>query len=200
LEDVIWTVAKKIDIILRSNYPPKTCLASLAEKMDIDRWTLFSLSGYGGNKPTLGRIEGNEFRLHKRRYWHNSFAPVLFGRVTEDGRGTVVEAYWATWRGPRVFIRIWLGLAIILGTPIFLASVRDAIRFQSSAHDDLWIGLVVPIGLVLWGFLFPLLGAALGTHEKEPVLRLLEQTILAARVPTPIRDRSWKTSLDSWIG
>jgi hypothetical protein len=103
LEDVIWTVAKKIDIILRSNYPPKTCLASLAEKIDIDRWTLFSLSVYGGNKPALGRIEGNEFRLHKRRYWHNSFAPVLFGRVTEDGRGTVVEAYWDTWRGASRF-------------------------------------------------------------------------------------------------
>jgi len=78
-------MAKKVDIILHSDYPPQTCLAKLAEQIDLDRWALFSLSGYKGSKAILGRFEGNEFRLHKRRYWRNSFGPVLFGRMTTWG-------------------------------------------------------------------------------------------------------------------
>src|SRR5258708_26192557 len=85
---------EKLDITLNSDYPPQLCLAKLAEHIDMDQFTLFSFSGYDGDKPILGRIAGNEFRLHKRRYWRNAFAPVLFGRVLPDSKGTAIEAYW----------------------------------------------------------------------------------------------------------
>jgi len=73
-------MAKKVDIVLHSDYSPETCLAKLAEQIDVDVPNVFSLSGYKGSKAILGRFAGKEFRLHKRRYWHNSFGPVLFGR------------------------------------------------------------------------------------------------------------------------
>jgi hypothetical protein len=193
-------MTKKLDVVLRSNYSSVTCLTKLAEQIDIDQWTFFSFSGYRGKKPILGRIEGNEFRLHKRRYWRNSFGPVLFGRVANDGRGALVEAYWDTWRWPRVFMRFWLGFAIVVGTPIFFASVRDAIREKSVTHDNLWLGFVVPLVLVLWGLLFPRLGAALSSYEKKDVVQLIEQTLQAGPVPLPNRDINWKTSVDGWFG
>ena len=91
-------MVKKVDIALHSDYSPETCIAKLAEQVDLDVPTLFSLSGYKGKKPILGKIAGKEFRLHKRRYWHNSFGPVLFGRVIPDGCGTLIEAYWEVWK------------------------------------------------------------------------------------------------------
>jgi hypothetical protein len=78
-------MAKKLDIVLHGDYPPTTSIARLAGQIDLDERTLFSFSGYKGKKPILGRIAGNEFRLHKRRYWRNSFGPVLFGQVIADG-------------------------------------------------------------------------------------------------------------------
>jgi hypothetical protein len=87
---------ESLDLVLHSDSSPCECLAKLAEQMDLDRLTLFSFSGYRGKKPMLGRIAGNEFRLHKRRYWHNSFGPVLYGRVT--GADLVQIANAASWR------------------------------------------------------------------------------------------------------
>jgi hypothetical protein len=78
-------MAKKLDIVLHTDYPPATSIARLAGQIDLDERTLFSFSGYKGKKPILGRIAGNEFRLHKRRYWRNSFGPVLFGQMIADG-------------------------------------------------------------------------------------------------------------------
>jgi hypothetical protein len=37
--------------------------------MEVDLRTIFSFSGYAWGKKFLGRIAGNEFCLHKRRYW-----------------------------------------------------------------------------------------------------------------------------------
>src|SRR5579864_7698537 len=97
---------EKLDITLHSDYSPNLCLAKLNEHIDADQFTVFSLSGHKGDKPILGRVAGNEFRLHKRRYWHNSFGPVLFGRMLPDFKGTTIEAYWDIWKWPRVFMRV----------------------------------------------------------------------------------------------
>jgi hypothetical protein len=130
-------VTKTWDITLHSDFPPESCLTRLTENIDLDRWA-FSLSGYEGSKPIVGRIAGNEFRLHKRRYWHNRSGPVLFGRVGAEGRGSLIEAYWDLWLWDRIFMRVWLGYAVLVGTPIFFTSLRDAIRSHSVACWCLW--------------------------------------------------------------
>jgi hypothetical protein len=193
-------MTKKLDITLHSDFPPNLCLAKLAEHIDADRFTLFSFSGYRGDKPILGRVFGNEFRLHKRRYWHNSFGPVLFGRVLPDAKGTLLEAYWDIWKWPRIFMKVWLGFAISVGIPIFLVSARDTIRERSLLSNNNWLGLAVPLILVLFGLLFPRIGAALSFHERKHVMELLKSTLMAG--PRPLQDmkRNWKTSLDSWWG
>ena len=191
---------EKLDITLHSDYLPELCLAKLAEQIDLDQFTLFSFSGYKGDKPILGRIAGNEFRLHKRRYWHNSFGPVLFGRVLPDSKGTTIEAYWDIWKWPRVFMRVWLGFAVAVGIPIFLASAREAMRERSLVSNNNWLGLAVPLILVLFGVLFPRIGAALSFHERRHVIKLLEGAVMAGPKPLPEMNRNWKTSVDSWWG
>lgn len=191
---------EKLDITLHSDYPPQLCLAKLVEQIDVDRFTLFSFSGYKGDKPILGRVAGDEFRLHKRRYWHNSFGPVLFGRVLPDFKGTTIEAYWDIWKWPRVIMRVWLGFAIAVGIPIFLASARDVIRDRSLVSNNNWLGLVVPLIFVLFGLAFPRIGAALSFHERKHVIKLLEGALMAAPKPLQEMNRNWKTSVDSWLG
>ncbi len=191
---------EKLDITLHSDYPPNLCLAKLAEQIDVDQFTLFSLSGYKGDKPILGRIAGNEFRLHKRRYWRNSFGPVLFGRVLPDFKGATIEAYWDIWKWPRIFMKVWLAFAIAIGIPIFLVSARDAMRERSLVSNDNWLGLAVPVILVLFGLLFPRIGAALSFHERKHAVELLKNTLMAGPRPIQEMNRKWKTSLDSWWG
>lgn len=165
-------MAKRLDIVLQSDYPPETCLAKLSGEMDVDQWTLFSFSGYRGRKPILGRIKGKEFRLHKRRYWHNRSAPVLFGRMTGDQRGTVVEAYWDIWRWARIFMRAWLGFAIVVGALVFFTSLRDVIEGKTKVHDDAWIGLIIPLTLVLGGFSAPAIGSSAECSREETAGRI----------------------------
>ncbi|HET7105538.1 MAG TPA: hypothetical protein VFI38_01935 [Candidatus Acidoferrum sp.] len=191
---------EKLDITFHSDFPPQLCLAKLAEQIDVDHFTLLSFSGYKGNKPILGRVAGNEFRLHKRRYWHNSFGPVLFGRVLPDFKGTTVEAYWDIWKWPRVFMRVWLGFAVASGIPIFLVSARDALRERSLVSNNNWLGLAVPLIFVLFGLLFPRIGAALSFHERKHIIKLLEGALMAGPKPLRETNRDWKTSVDSWWG
>jgi hypothetical protein len=188
----------KWDVILHSDYSPDTCVAKLSEQIDSDKRSLFSLSGYKGSKPIVGRIGGNEFRLQKRRYWHNSFGPVLFGRVTSHGRGSLVEGYWGMARWTRMFMRVWIIFAIVVGTPILFDSLKCMGSAGCKVRGDWWIGVAVPPALVLWGLLLPRLGAVLSFHERKHVVQLLEQSLVAGPTGEPQMERSWESSLDGY--
>jgi hypothetical protein len=58
---------KTIELIFHSDYSPGVCRAKIEGQIDLDQFTLFSFSGYKGDKPTVGRVAGNDFRLHRRR-------------------------------------------------------------------------------------------------------------------------------------
>jgi hypothetical protein len=186
---------KSFDIALHSDYSPGECLAKLAVQIDVDRLTLFSLSGYQGKKPILGRIVGNEFRLHKRRYWHNSFGPVFYGRVAGDGRGTTVEGYWDNIAWDRISMRIWLIFAALFGTPIFLKSVMQLLDGTTRVHEALWVGLVVPPAMILFGLLLSELGALL-SFERKQVLEMLHRELVAGPKPVVSWERNWRSVLD----
>jgi hypothetical protein len=171
---------KSLDLLLRSDYSPGECLAKLAEQMDVDRLTLFSFSGYRGKKPILGRIAGNEFRLHKRRYWHNGFGPVLYGRVRSDGQGAVIEAYWDMAPVARASMQIWLIFAGLIGALIFFRSLMQLLGRKTPVYENLWIGLVVSPAMILFGLYLPRLGAQLSFHERKHVLELLNRALVAA--------------------
>jgi hypothetical protein len=193
-------MAKRLDIVLHCDFSRGDCLSKIEEQIDLDTWTLFSFSGYRGVNLILGRVAGNEFRLHKRRYWHNSFGPVFFGRAMTERHGCRIEGYWDTWRLSHIFIRCWIILAMMFAIPMLAASVRELMNKKSLFQDNIWLGIVVPLGLILWGFLLPWLGAALSFHERKHVVLFLERVLLARQVAEPRVLREWKTSLNAWAG
>ena len=190
-------MVKRLDVVLHSEYSPETCLAKLAEQIDLDQPSLSSPGGYRGDKPIVGCVAGNEFRLHKRRLWRkNTYAVVLFGRITADGSGALVEAYWEAWRKVRVYARMLLAVAIVAGTPIFLLFLPCTLRRDCTPQGGFWPAVILPPAIIL-GALF-LRHPSLSVAERTEVTGFLERTLAAARRPVPSEKRDWESSLDEF--
>lgn len=192
----IFSGARTSDLVMHSDYAPEICVARLVNALDIDDRTLFSFSGYRGEKPILGRVSGIQFRLHKRRYWRNDFAPVLYGRLIPEMRGTQIEAYWGIQSWTRTFMRVWIALAILIGAPMFVAVLYQLIAGPPAASKDSYLSLIVPPALILWGFILPKLGSALGYHERKYLVDFLQQTLIAGQVAGVAGNAGWRSSLE----
>jgi hypothetical protein len=167
---------------LHTDFDATECLRRLNESIDVEQRTIFSFSGYKGSKPVLGRIDGYQFYLRKRRYWRNDFAPQFYGDLVVQERGTVVEGYFDLTPWTRKFMRIWLGGVILLGAPIFILSVVDLIHGSRGTNPA--VGLLVPIGLVSFGTLLPKFGLLIGNSEEKFIVEFLQRA-LVARIAAP---------------
>ena len=81
-------------IVLHSAMSPDSVVARLRDSVDERRRTLFSLSGYKGRGPIIGKVDERTFRLQKRRYWHNDFAPFFYGQISSEGNGSRIDGYF----------------------------------------------------------------------------------------------------------
>ena len=172
----------RIKYVLHSALAPSSVADVLQRSIDEERRTLFSLSGYRGNRPLLGAVTGNTFRLQKRRYSRNDFAGHFYARFEpEPGGGTRIDGYfdspgWARW-----FMRLWLGAVVLMGTPIFTMTVIDIVTGSHHMSGDKWVGLVVPPAMVFFGTVLPKFGRLLGKKDERFILEHLQNT-LAARI------------------
>ena len=168
--------------VLHSAIAANTVAEALRRSIDEEHWTLFSLSGYRGNRPLLGEVRENTFRLQKRRYSRNDFAGHFYARFEpEVGGGTSIEGYFDAPRWARYFMRIWLAGAVLIGIPIFLETLVDIITGSHHMSGDLWVGLIVPPALVLFGTVLPKFSRRLGKKDRQFILEHMQQT-LAARI------------------
>jgi len=171
-------------VVLRSALATTVATDALRRSIDQERRTLFSISGYKGDRPVLGEISDSTFRLQKRRYWRNDFAPNFYGRfVSEPTGGTRIEGYFALSPWLKKFMRFWLVGVVLLSGPIFVLSLLDMITGSHFATGDIWVGIIVPPTLVLWGFALPRIGRLLGKGDERYLLEHL-QHVVAAREST----------------
>jgi hypothetical protein len=75
-------------LVLHSALDPDECERRLREAIDIERPTVFSLLGYRGSEPFLGKIKGRQIRILQRTYGRNAFPPVFSGEFQAQGPGT----------------------------------------------------------------------------------------------------------------
>jgi hypothetical protein len=179
-----------------TDFDPEACVRRLDESIDPWHRTPLSFSGFEGSKPVIGWINGYEFRLRKRRYYNNGFAPEFYGNLKANGRGTVVEGYFDMARVTKAFMRIWLGGTILIGAAVFFSTLRDLIRETSNAHEGLLIGLLVPPAMVLFGVLFPKFGLWLGRNEEKYILEFLQTTLIAS--PSQMTHRTPEQGASPW--
>lgn len=167
--------------VLHSTFTPNAVAEALRRSIDERRWSLFSLSGYKGKLLFLGDVGENTFQIQKRKSYRNDFAGRLYGRFVVEPGGTRIEGYFDYPRWAKYFMRIWLGFTVILGTPIFVMTLRDVIRGSDSMNGDKWVGLIVPPVLVLFGTALPKFGRLLGKRDERLMLEHIQNT-LATRI------------------
>jgi hypothetical protein len=171
----------RTEYVLHSALAPHAVADALRRSIDEKRWTPFSLSGYHGNRPLLGKVGENTFTLQKRRYSRQDFAGHLFARLEPEASGTRIEAYFDAPPWARYFMRIWLSGAVLIGAPIFLGTLIDMTTGSHYMSGDNWVGLVVPPVLVLYGIVFPKIGRLFGKAGRRFILEQVQNT-LGARI------------------
>ena len=166
---------------MHSTLTPDALAEALRRAIDPEHPTLFSLSGYEGERPILGEVNMNKFRLQKRRVSRNDFAGHFYGEIEAESGGAKIEGYFAAPRWARYFMRIWLGLAVIIGAPIVVSTLRDVITNQRKLSGDLWVGLVVPPLLIFFGTGLPRMAQRLGKGDRRTLINFVQQ-VGAAKV------------------
>lgn len=170
-------------IALQSTLSADQCLERLRSNTDEQRRTLFSLSGYRGKNPVLSRIQGNKIQLQKRRYYRNDFAPNFYGSIQSWGSAARIEGYFGPPRWSVIFLRGWLGAAMLFTLPVALVSLRQMPK--GSFDASLALGVGMPLVFLLFAFALPRFGDWLGRNEKKFLLEFLETTLAAKRVESP---------------
>jgi hypothetical protein len=156
--------------VLHSALTPNGVAEALGRSIDHEHWTPFSLSGDRGTRPLLGEVGENTFRVQKRRYTRNDFAGHFYARLAPEPGGTKIQGYFDAPRWSSYFMRIWLGFAVLVGTPIFAGTVIDVATGSHFTNGDNWVGLVVPPGLVLFGIVLPKVGRLFGKSDRRFIL------------------------------
>jgi len=164
---------------LRTDFDAEECGRRLIQSIDLEQRTIFSLSGYKGTAPVIGWLDGNQFYLHKRRTYRNDFAPLCYGNFVAQDKGTLVECYFDLRRWTKLFIKLWLTLVILIGVPIFAISVHDLFKTGHFNDGSEYLGLVVPVAMILFDIYLPKFGLLLGKSEEEIILEFLWSTLVA---------------------
>jgi hypothetical protein len=169
--------------VFHSGFAPNSVADALRRSIDEEQWTLFSLSGYQGNRPFLGEVGENTFRLQKRRYSRNDFAGHFYARFEPEPGGTKIEGHFDAPRWARYFMRTWLAGAALIGTPIFVETLMDVATGSHHVTGDEWVGLIVPPALVLFGTIWPKIGRLFGKRDRQLILEHVQNTLAARMEP-----------------
>jgi hypothetical protein len=165
-------------IALRTDLSVDECLRRLREGTDIGIRTIFSLSGYKGKNPVLSRSEGDKFRLWKRKYYRNDFAPVFFGSVTREEPGSRIEGRFEMEPLVKKFMIFWLAVVGLGGlTTVYSEFAHHHAR--DARQEAALVG-----AMLLFGLLLPQFGRLIGLGQ-EKFLREFLETMLEARRANP---------------
>ena len=76
-------------------------------------------------------------------------------------------------------MRLWLLIVTIIGIPIFILSLSDYLHHSSNANNDNWVGIIVPLALVAWGFILPGIGRLIGRGDERLIREFIQNTLAA---------------------
>jgi hypothetical protein len=155
------------------------CSRRLIASIDPESPTLFSLSGHSGSKPVIGRLDGDQFYLHKRRTWKNAYAPKCYGIFVTEGNGTLIECHFDLKRITKVFTNIWLAMAVLFGIPMFVLSFWNLLTHGPYADYGEYLSLFLPMLMIPTIFFLPKFGLWLSASDEEFILTLLRNNLAA---------------------
>jgi hypothetical protein len=165
-------------MILHTTISIDECRARLASVIDAERWS-FSLSGYLGSKPILGKICGDDFRLQKRIYYHNGFRPFFYGRLIPSDNGTLIEGEFRMQPFTRWFMILWFSFFAFLFI-IFIAIVLVSLAMGRAVIRDNIVLLLGPCGMMAFGIFLIKFSWWLCRGDEKAIIALLKGTLEAS--------------------
>jgi hypothetical protein len=155
--------------------PIEECKARLAACVDVERLA-FSWSGYAGSKPMLGKLRDTNFRLQRRRFYRNSFAPFYYGRFVAAGRDTKIEGELRMRTDVKIFMVVWFSFLAV----VFLIMAVTVLAGRANAQNNPALGIVIPAGMAVFGVALIKFGRWLGRGEERDIVAFLKSTFGAS--------------------
>jgi hypothetical protein len=165
--------------IFHSALAPDVVADALRRTTDKERWTLFSLSGFRGDRSLLAEVGQQMFRLRKRLSFRNDFAGQFYARFEPERAGTRIEGYFDSPPWTRIFIRVWLAGAVFLGIPILVMAQMALATGTQDLSENSVVGLIVPLALIALGFLLPRIGRLLSKGDERFILEYVQNTLVS---------------------
>lgn len=124
--------------------------------------------------PFQGEVHGTSFTIRRITHYTNSFLPVIVGHVeTRPEGGSALVAAMRLSRPTAIFMGLWLGGVVVIGTPLTIASLRT----PPFTLLDLIPGLMLLAGA----------GVAVGGFVSEAgIARRILERVAAPSVPEPV--------------
>jgi len=162
---------------IHSPLPPDECAKRISAAIDSERSALFSFSSLFGSRPVVGRVDSSSFRLRKRIAYRNSFQTFLTATMRSEGAGTVIQGEFAMHAFTRVFMPIWFGGVLLIGGTGFVISLVAMFTHSSEQHQGSWPFLLIPPGMLLFGFLLIRFGRYIARDEARFLTEFLRHTL-----------------------
>ncbi|MGM9496707.1 hypothetical protein BH720_000690 [Desertifilum tharense IPPAS B-1220] len=113
------------------------------------------------DKPYEGEIGDRTFRISRILNNRNSFAPLIIGRIKEQGTGSQIEIEMKLHPFVKFFILFWLG-AVGIGCIGVAIAILSRQRFE--------LPLLIPYGMFIFGALLPFVGFKPEAHRSKQFL------------------------------
>ena len=143
------------------------CKMRLLASVDVEKFSL-SMSGFAGSKDMLGKIQGNKFRIQKRRDYRNSFAPFFYGQLTNDGADTLIEGEFRMHPVAKAFMAVWFAFLLIFS--LMAAILPPQSQFEAGRVPL----LAASVGMMAFGVALVLFLHRLASGEQKAILDFLK--------------------------
>jgi hypothetical protein len=158
---------------LRTKLSIAECRVRLGSATDLGGFALsWDAQGPG---TVVGEFRGPVFRLHTRKYYDNSFAPFLYGKLQAADNGTILEGRFRLHPFVRLFTVFWFSFLLLFGVG---ALIVPAAPHTESGLGRGWFFLGLGVLAVL-GAGFVQVGKWLGRGEQEVIRSFLKSTLEA---------------------
>lgn len=156
---------------------PAECASRLSVAIDAERLTMFSVAGWSGSRPVVGRVTNSSLRLRKRLKYRNSFQSFLTATMRPEAGGTLISGEVAMHPFIRVFMVVWLGNVGLIGVLMLLVTISSMMMGSDHADQDAWMGVVIPAVMFAFGFGLVGFGRYLARDEGRFLTNFLMQTL-----------------------
>jgi hypothetical protein len=155
-----------------SPLPAARCIERLRDVVD-SPWI------FGGTAPLIGRVDERTFRVRKRIGFRNSFQINLSATLTERDGQTHLHCHLGVHPAARLFMVLWLAGVFLIGVVLWVSTLSSLTISPRDFPPSLFLGLLWPPLLMLFGAGLVLLGSWLARGERDFLVTFLRERIEA---------------------